>query len=117
MQNFRSLTVWQKAHDLAISIYKATTKFPKNELYGLVTQMRRSCTSVPTNIAEGCGRAGKAEMGRFLQIALGSASELEYQLLLACELKFLNEKDYDVLNSQVDEVRRMLISLIQKIRS
>ncbi len=114
MKDFRKLVVWEKAHLLAIGAYRATATFPKDELYGLVSQIRRACVSIPANIAEGCGREGEAEFGRFLQIALGSASELEYHLLLAHDLDFLNEKDYESMGMQVIEVKRMLTALIQK---
>ncbi len=83
MRNFRELQVWQKAHSLALSVYQVTATFPAHELYGLSSQMRRCCVSIPANIAEGCGRGSHAELAHFLQIARGSASELEYQLLLA----------------------------------
>ena len=83
MQDFRQLKVWRKAHSLALAIYKGTVRFPRTELYGLTSQIRRACVSIPANIAEGCGRGGDPELGRFLQIAMGSASELEYHLLLA----------------------------------
>jgi four helix bundle protein len=81
MQDFKNLVTWQKAHSLAIVIYQATANFPKDELYGLTSQIRRSCTSIPANIAEGCGREGNSDFGRFLQISIGSASELKYHLL------------------------------------
>lgn len=116
MQDFRKLGVWQKAHQLALSIYHKTSSFPKAELYGLSSQIRRCCTSIPSNIAEGCGRNGNAELGRFLQIGFGSACELEYQLLLAHDLKFLKDEDYSQLNDQVGEVKRMLTSLIKKVK-
>jgi four helix bundle protein len=86
LRDFRELKVWGKANQLTLSVYKATQIFPKEELYGLTSQMRRSCASIPANIAEGCGRTGEAELARFLQIAMGSASELEYYLLLAYDL-------------------------------
>ena len=86
MKDFRNLVVWQKSHKLTLDVYEATRKFPKEELYGLVSQLRRACSSIPCNIAEGCGRRGNGEFHRFLQIATGSASEVEYQLLLAHEL-------------------------------
>jgi four helix bundle protein len=91
MKNFRDLTVRQKAHKLTLDIYKATVKFPKEETYALTSQIRRASASVAANIAEGCGRGADADFGRFLQIAMGSASELEYHLLLAYELKFINQ--------------------------
>jgi len=116
MQDFKKLTVWQKAHLLAVAVYQATAGFPKEEVYGLTSQIRRSATSIPANIAEGCGREGGAEFSRFLQIALGSTTELEYHLLLSHDLKYLNDIDYEALNKQVDEIRKILISLILKIR-
>ena len=94
-----------------------TTSFPGDELYGLTSQIRRSCASIPANIAEGCGRSGDAELGRFLHIAMGSGSELEYHLLLAHELKFLNTLDYERLVTEVMEVKRMLTSFIQKLKA
>ncbi len=116
MKDFRRLSVWQKAHHLTVAVYEITTCFPKDELYGLTSQIRRASVSVPANIAEACGRGSEAEFGRFLQIAQGSASELEYHLLLAHELKFLNSKNYEVLGSQVEEVRRMLTALMKKLK-
>ena len=117
MKDFKALKVWQKAHQLILAIYVATTSFPRDELYGLTSQIRRSCASIPANIAEGCGRSGDAELGRFLHIAMGSASELEYHLLLAHELKFLNALDYERLVTDVMEVKRMLASFIQKLKA
>lgn len=115
MRNFRELKVWEKAHQLTLAVYKATKTFPKDELYGLTNQIRRSCNSIPANIAEGCGRKGEAEFARFLQIAMGSASKLEYHLLLAHDLTFLNIEDYEPLREEVIKVKRMLTSLIQKL--
>ena len=109
------MKVWEKSHQLALEVYKATTGFPKDELYGLTSQMRRSGTSIPTNIAEGCGRAGGADFARFLQIAMGSASELEYQLLLVRDLGLLDELDYKKLTENVTDVKRMLASFIRKL--
>ena len=111
------MSVWERAHLLALQTYKVTSTFPRDELYGLISQVRRACVSIPANIAEGCGRDGEAEFGRFLQIALGSASELEYHLLLAHDLNFLNDKDYDHLKVEVQEVKRTLTGLIQKLKA
>jgi four helix bundle protein len=86
-------------------------------MYGLTSQMRRSCASIPANIAEGCGRKGEAELARFLQIAMGSASELEYHLLLAHDLNLLNAKNYESLQTDVTEIKRMLTSFIQKLKT
>lgn len=117
MRDFRDLKVWEKAHHLTLAIYGATGMFPRNELYGLTSQIRRSCVSIPANIAEGCGRDGNLELARFLQIAMGSASELEYHLLLARDLDLLNESDYEGLRSETTGVKRMLTSFIQKLRA
>jgi len=116
MQDFRSLQVWGKGHQLTLALYKATAPFPKDELYGLTSQIRRACASIPANIAEGCGRSGKAELGRFLQVSMGSASELEYHLLLAHDLGLLRDKEYEQLQAQAVEVKRMLSSLIVSLR-
>lgn len=117
MRDFRDLKVWQKAHELTLSVYKATAMFPKEELYGLTSQIRRSCASIPANIAEGCGRSGAAELRRFLQIAMGSASELEYHLLLAHDLGLLSGSDYEHLAGETTEVKRMLTSFIQRLNA
>ncbi|MDY7010935.1 MAG: four helix bundle protein [Planctomycetota bacterium] len=116
MKDFRNLTVWQKGHQLTLAIYKASRAFPKEELYGLTSQIRRSGASIPANIAEGCGRNGDRELARFLQLAMGSASEVEYHLLLARDLGIVPERDYEQLNSEVVEVKRMLTALIKKTR-
>ncbi len=116
MKDFRQLKVWEKAHQLALAVYKATRVFPKEELYGLTSQIRRASMSIPTNIAEGCGRNTDADFARFLQIAMGSASETEYQLLLSYDLEFLNKEHYEKLNTDVTEIKRMLTSLIQTLR-
>ncbi len=117
MQDYRNLKVWERAHRLTLEVYKATALFPKDELYGLTSQIRRSCASIPANIAEGCGRDGDAEFARFLRIAMGSASELDYHLLLARDLNFLSGTAYEQLESELIEVRRMLNSFIQKLRA
>jgi four helix bundle protein len=115
VRSFRDLTVWHKAHQLTLGVYLATTPFPKDELYGLTSQLRRAASSVPANIAEGCGRGSTADFVRFLHIAAGSASELEYHLVLAHDLKLLNELDYLKLDQSVTEVKRMLSKLTQKL--
>jgi four helix bundle protein len=117
MKDFRQLKVWEKSHLLALAIYKASKEFPKEELYGLTSQIRRASMSIPTNIAEGCGRNTDAEFARFLQIAMGSASETEYQLILARDLEFLAKGDYEILHNDVEEVKRMLASLLKTIRT
>jgi len=116
MKDFRDLKVWQKSHQLVIKVYKATSTFPKEEIYGLTSQIRRSCISITANIAEGCGRGSDADFARFLQMAVGSASELEYYILLCRDIDLLNPSDYECLYSRLNDVKRMLISLIQKLK-
>src|SRR5271156_6545044 len=116
MQGFRNLRVWEKSHRLTLDVYAASKIFPRDEVFGLTSQMRRSSASIGMNIAEGCCRKGDAEMARFLQMAMGSASELEYQLLLAHDLNFLRDPGYESLVGQVVEVKKMLSSLMQKVK-
>ena len=115
MKDFRQLKVWVKAHQLTLALYQETKRFPKEELYGLTSQIRRACVSIPANIAEGCGRGSDAQLGHFLQIAMGSASELEYHLLLARDLDLLQATTYESLARDIIEVKRMLASFIQKL--
>jgi len=117
VKDFRKLKVWEKSHHLTLAVYKATALFPKDELYGLTSQIRRSGVFIAANIAEGCGRAGDTEFARFLQIAMGSASELEYHLLLAHDLGFLNDSDYHQLDRDTTEVKKVLTSLIHKLKA
>ncbi len=116
MRDFRQLRVWEESHSLALIIYKITKEFPKEELFTLTSQMRRSAASVPSNIAEGCGRGSSADYARFLQIALGSATELDYQLILARDLGYVNPSKYDRLNDKMDKVKRQLAKLLRKVR-
>ena len=111
------MEVWAKAHALTLTLYTVTAKFPREETYNLTSQIRRACSSIPTNIAEGCGRGGDPEFARFLQIAAGSASELDYQLLLARDLDYLSVHEYDTLAGELTRIRKMLTALIQRIRA
>ncbi len=117
MKDFRQLKVWEKSHQLTLAVYETTKTFPKTEQYGLTSQMRRASASVPTNIAEGCGRDGDAELARFLQIAMGSASELEYHILLAYDLNLMNQTNYKQLTKDATEIKRMLASLIKRLKA
>ena len=117
MKDFRKQKVWQKAHDLALEVYRVTEAFPKKELFGLTSQIRRAGVSIPANIAEGFGRDTDADFARFLQIAIGSASELEYHLLLAHDLGFVSDPDYERLNNQTTEVKQMLTAFIKKLKA
>src|SRR6266700_2391354 len=117
MKDFKELKVWTKAHEMTMGGYPETRSFPKKEeLYGLTSQIRRAAASVGANIAEGCGRRSDGELTRFLQIARGSASELEYHVLLARDLHYLCENDFRHLSRQADELQRMLTALIQRFR-
>jgi four helix bundle protein len=117
MKDFKELKVWQKAHKTVLNIYNHTSGFPKDEIYGLTSQMRRAVVSIASNIAEGCGRSGDAELARFFQIAMGSASELEYHILLSRDLNFLDEEKYEELTNDVAEIKRMLASFISKLKA
>jgi len=114
-RDFRKLTVWSKSHELTLLIYKHTKSFPKEEMYGLTSQMRRSASSVPTNIAEGCGRGGQVELARFMNIARGSASELSYQLFLASALQYIDDSVMTDLADRCEEVKRMIWSYASKL--
>jgi four helix bundle protein len=115
VKDFRDLQVWQKAHQLTLMVYRLTASFPRDERYGLTSQLRRSSSSIAANLAEGCGRNGDAELARFCSIAMGSASELEYHLLLARDLNLVNTADYTALAQQTSEIKRMLTGFQQKL--
>lgn len=117
MKDFRKLTVWQKSHNLAILIYKITNDYPKAELYGITSQLRRAITSIPTNIAEGCGRGSDKDFAKFIQIAFASACESEYLILLSNDLGFLVNDDYERLNKDICEIKKMLTSLVKNLNS
>jgi four helix bundle protein len=115
MKDFRDLKVWAKAHELALHCYAVTSSFPKHEIFGIVAQIRRAGASIGANIAEGCGRGGDGEFQRFLQIAMGSASELENHLLLARDLHFMDAEIHDRIHQSIIEVKKMLAGLIRKV--
>lgn len=117
MRDFRKLSVWVKSHSLALLIYKFTSSYPKEELYGLTSQMGRSASSIPSNIAEGCGRNTQPQFARFLNIAFGSASELEYQIILSKDLELINKKIFKELSEKIAEVKKMLFSLLEKVQA
>jgi four helix bundle protein len=116
MQDYNKLAVWEKAHLLTLEVYRASAVFPKDEIYGLTAQTRRACSSIPANIAEGCGRDGKAELSRFLHIASGSTSELLYHLRLARDLGYMDTGEHTRLNDMAAEVKRMLSALSKKLK-
>ena len=116
MKDFKELKVWEKAHALTLAVYQETRCFPREEVYGLTSQLRRAAASVAANIVEGCGRRSDGEFTRFLQIARGSASELEYHLLLARDLQMLGEQAFRSLDTKIVEVERMLTGLVKKVQ-
>lgn len=117
MKDYRNLKVWERSHRVALKIYHITKVFPKEELYNLTSQLRRSALSIPTNIAEGSGKFTNTDFANFLQIALGSAHEVEYLILFSYELKFLTGEDFKSMSGEIGEIKAMLISLIKKIRA
>ena len=117
MKDFRELKVWQKAHELTLAVYRVTAAFPREEQYGLTSQIRRACSSIAANLAEGCGRNGDAEFARYCSIAMGSASELQYHLLLAKDLNLIKPAGYEELAPRATELKRMLTAFMQKLRA
>lgn len=115
MRNFRELKVWQGAHVLVLSVYRASARFPVSERYGLTDQMRKCAVSVPANIAEGIGRGSDADTARFLQMALGSAEELDYYFLLTHDLGYLDQSQHVYLAGEVSAVKRMLNAFVQRL--
>lgn len=116
LRDLRDLRVWTKAHELTLAVYQKTRAFPKEEVYGLTSQLRRASASIGANIAEGCGRRSDAEMKRFTQISRGSANEVEYHLLLAKDLNLLTGEEHKDLEAKVLEIQRMLTSLVQSLK-
>ena len=117
MQNYKDLKVWEKAHEFTLRVYEITKLFPKEEIYCLTSQIRRASSSIPANIAEGCGKNSQLDFAKFLNISLGSANEAEYYLILSKDLKYLKIEDYDILIKTINEIKAMLIALITKVRS
>ena len=117
IRDFYNMTVWQKSHALTLQIYKITQDFPKDEQYGLTSQMRRAVMSIPTNIAEGSGRGTNGDFVRFMQISMGSAAELKYQLFLARDLQYISIEQYQSLKAMVVEIKMMLASFMKRIQS
>jgi len=117
VQSFKNLKVWEKAHTLTLDVYESSKMFPREEIYGLTSQMRRASASIGANIAEGSCRRGDVDFARFLQMAARSASELEYHFLLARDLKLLQVPDFERLSGQPVQVKRMLASLMQRLRA
>lgn len=115
MRNYRDLQVWTKAHAVTLELYRLSRSFPREETYGLTSQLRRAAMSMGSNLAEGCGRRTSSELAHFVRIAMGSASELDYQLLLCRDLEYLKTDDYTRTANKLTEVRKMLTSLLSKV--
>ncbi len=117
MKDFKKLEMWKRSHQLTLEIYKATQCFPKDELFGLTSQIRRAVSSIPTNIAEGCGRRTNAELTNFLNIASGSASEVEYEILLAKEIGYISTDQQNKWTMEISEIRSMLVAYMKALKS
>jgi four helix bundle protein len=115
MQDFRKLRVWERSHQVVMRVYECSHRFPKREMYGITSQMRRAAASIPANIAEGCGRRGRAELAQFLAIAMGSSTELQYHLILARDLEMMDAEDYEAIDGRVAEVQMILASFIGRL--
>ena len=115
MRNYRDLQVWDKAHKLTLDLYRVSREFPREETYGITSQLRRAAVSVGANLAEGCGRRTSNELARFVKIAMGSASELDYHLLLCRDLGFMNEGDYIRTSSDLTEMQKMLTAFLNRV--
>ena len=115
MRNYQDLQVWAKAHSLMLDLYKLSRAFPREEIYGVTSQLRRAAMSVGANLAEGCGRRTSAELARFVRLAMGSASELDYHLLICRDLEFLKVEDFQRSTKRLTEVRKMLFSFLTSI--
>ena len=117
MKDFKNIEIWKRSHKLTLEIYKATQCFPKEEIYGLTSQIRRAVSSIPINIAEGCGRRTNAELANFLNIASGSASEVEYEILLAKEIGYISNEQYESWTREIGELRSMLAAYMRKLKT
>jgi len=115
MRNYRDLQVWSKAHNLTLELYRVSRQFPREEIYGITSQLRRAAASIGANLAEGCGRRTSNELARFVRVAMGSASELDYHLLLSRDLGFMMNDDFAGASATLNEVRKMLTSFLQSI--
>jgi four helix bundle protein len=116
VRNYKDLQVWEKAHKLTMAVYRSTRNFLSEERFGLTSQLRRSASSIPANLAEGCGRRSDGEMARFIQIAMGSGAELSYHLLLCRDLEILETGPFSRLTSNLEEVMKMLSSLSARLK-
>jgi four helix bundle protein len=116
MRDFKKYDIWKLSHKFTLKIYDVTKSYPKEEIYGVISQIRRASSSIPTNISEGCGRDSDAEFNRFLTISLGSASESEYLLILSKDLNYIDENSFIILNEEINIIKRKIYSLKQKLK-
>jgi len=117
MQNYKDLKVWEKSHEFTLEVYRVTKLFPKEEIYSLTNELRRAASSIPANIAEGCGKKSQPDFANFLNMALGSSNEAEYFLILSKDLNYLKLYDFETLVKKINEIKAMLINLISKVRA
>ncbi|SFB77760.1 four helix bundle protein [Zunongwangia mangrovi] len=117
MKDYKKYLVWQKSHQLTLDVYKLSAQYPREETFNLVSQIKRSSSSIATNIAEGCGRKSDKDFSRFLYISFGSANELEYQILLSKDLNFISAEDYEKLQLQTEKIKKMLSALIKTLNA
>jgi len=115
MRDFKKYDIWKISHVFTLKIYELSKSYPKDEIYGIVSQIRRASSSIPTNISEGCGRTSDAEFNRFLTIALGSASEVEYLIILSKDLNYIDEDSFTELNQEINIIKRKIYTLKQKL--
>ena len=115
MRDFKKYEIWQLSHEFTLEIYELTKSFPNNEIYGLTSQIRRACSSIPTNISEGCGRDSDSEFNRFLTIALGSANETEYLIILSNDLNYMTKEKSTSLIERINTIKRKTYQLKQKL--
>jgi four helix bundle protein len=115
MRNYRDLQVWKKAHDLTLELYRVSQRFPREEMYGITGQLRRAAVSIRANLAEGCGRRTSNELARFVRVAMGSASELDYHILLCRDIGLMSSDDFSISTAKLTEVRKMLTSFLQSV--
>jgi len=115
MRDFRKYDIWQLSHELTLEVYKITSTFPKEELFGMTSQLRRATSSIPTNISEGCGRNSDKEFNQFLNIALGSALETEYLFILSKDLNYLNQETFQDLELKINNIKSKIYNLKQKL--
>ena len=117
MRDFKKYTVWEQSHSLTLAIYQMTKSYPSDEKFGIISQMRRAASSIPTNIAEGCGKSSDKDFARFLNISFGSASELEYLLILSRDLEYISVNHFEKITGELISIKKQLYHLINKLNT